>query len=336
MGNKYTKDELEKNEQASLRASKGDLTTYSGMLGDGFRIKKDWLSQILGDAHYSSLGRYKENLLKNVVVDFLPSRYSVGTGFVIFPKENEHQTASSDERLRLPEHQVSRQLDLIVYDSSNYPLVFKDGDFVVVRPEAVRSIVEVKGGLDQKGIDGALDLFIDYGRKWQQVKQLYKPHSHYPKIKAPFMYLMAWEVGVAKGYPKTDGERLRKRIVSRYSSQVSKSEIPGFPTLRAAYIYDDCIVRATFAFETSQYGYYTTQGKLTRFDQNGKAEAAGDKTIIDLLAGVQRSLETPFNESFAHVDQTNRIDVLPHKFQGFACWLKGDNFRLALPSDVDE
>ena len=120
MANKYTKDELEKNKQESLRASKGDLTTYSAMLGDSFQLKVDWLSQILGSAHYPSLGRYKENLLKNVIVDFLPSRYSVGTGFVIFPKAKD-ETTSNDEMLSLPEHHVSQQLDLIVYDSANYP-----------------------------------------------------------------------------------------------------------------------------------------------------------------------------------------------------------------------
>jgi hypothetical protein len=44
MANKYTKDELEKNKKESLRASKGDLTTYSAMLGDSFQFKVNWLS----------------------------------------------------------------------------------------------------------------------------------------------------------------------------------------------------------------------------------------------------------------------------------------------------
>ena len=325
MSKKYKKEKLEENKKAKINASDGNITTYGAMLGNSFQFKINLLSQILGSVHYPSIGTFKENLLKNVIADYLPSRYSVGTGFVMFPDLVKQENAPH-------RHQVSNQLDLIVYDSANYPVIFKDGDFVIVRPEAVRSIIEVKGSLDLGEIKSALDNFIDYGRKWKECKKREKLDKDYPKLPSPLMFLMAWGVSVNnKGYPNTDGERLRKEIVKQFR-KLDKAEIQGLPRLNTAYIYDDCIVRALFMSESRQYGYHTDKGKLTQFNSQGEAEIAGDKTIIDLLNRIQISLETPFNEVLTSVDQTNRIDVLRHEFEGFECWLKGDDLSLVLPS----
>lgn len=59
----------------------------------------------------------------------LPKNVSVGTGFVV-NQEN-----------------ISTQIDIIIYDSK-YPLMFEQGDFVIVPSESVIGIVEVKSSLD--------------------------------------------------------------------------------------------------------------------------------------------------------------------------------------------
>lgn len=38
---------------------------------------------------------------------------------------------------------ITSQIDIIVYDN-NYPTLFQEGDFVIVTPQAVRAIIEVK------------------------------------------------------------------------------------------------------------------------------------------------------------------------------------------------
>ncbi|MCW5212952.1 hypothetical protein VU04_08570, partial [Desulfobulbus sp. TB] len=61
-----------------------DLISFASLLGDSFSSKINLLSQILQDAHYPSLGTYKENLLVKVIKDYIPTNYQVGTGFVLF------------------------------------------------------------------------------------------------------------------------------------------------------------------------------------------------------------------------------------------------------------
>jgi hypothetical protein len=337
MGNQYTKEKLEENKRHFAAASKGDLTTYYSMFGSSFQSKVNLLSQIICDAHYLTLGTYKENLLKNTLQDFLPNRYSIGSGFVLFPQGKSAQVNSGDEDEDNHLRQVSRQLDLIIYNSADYPLIFNDSGFVVVRPEAVRAIIEVKGMLTQEETSDAIGLFIDYGEKWKKCRALYKSGSYYPTLKRPSMFLMSWDISVDKnGYPKTDGARLRKKIVETYKEKLNNSDIPGFPLLNNAYIYNDCIVQATHIFESSEFGYHTLRGHLTRANTTGKVELIGDKTVSDLLFNIYHSIESSPNPSFTNLDGPVQLDVCPHEHQGFEPWLKGDDWNLVDPSHFND
>lgn len=84
--------------------------------------------------HWGEDGRYKEAVLKNVIKRFLPEKYEIGTGFVIKQTKNRG------------EHLPSRQLDLIIYDNES-PILFKEGDFVILTPDSIGAIIEVKANL---------------------------------------------------------------------------------------------------------------------------------------------------------------------------------------------
>lgn len=317
-------------------ARPGDLTTFAGMLGDSFSLRLDWLAQLIGTTHAPSLGAYKERLLRSVIAQFLPRRFEVGTGFVLFPSR---RLASHDEMAALTgrSHQLSKQLDLIIYDSAEHPVVFREDDFVVLRPESVRAVIEVKGALDGRGIDSTVDALLDYGRKWKACRKFYKT-QYLPMLPVPRFYLMAWAPArTARGRPQTDGLRMRQRILRRYKSQTVEAELPGLPLLTAAYLYGDAIVSALFRLDDDghRFGFHTLRGSLVRYDEAGTPQLAGDKTIADLLAGIQWSLGTPFNAAFAYVDQTNRVDVLPHEHEGFATWLEGEKTKLVAPKHLE-
>lgn len=89
--------------------------------------------------HWGEDGRYKEVVLKNIIKRFLPEKYSVATGFVIKQTENRG------------EHLSSRQIDLIIYDNAS-PILFKEGDFVIMTPDSVRAIIEVKANIQNQGL----------------------------------------------------------------------------------------------------------------------------------------------------------------------------------------
>jgi len=84
--------------------------------------------------HHGEDGRYKEAVLKSMIKRFLPEKYVLATGFVIRP-ENDYGT-----------HESSTQVDLVIYDNSS-PVIFKEGDFVILTPDSVRAIIEVKTNL---------------------------------------------------------------------------------------------------------------------------------------------------------------------------------------------
>lgn len=82
----------------------------------------------IGNRHWGEDGRYKEVLLINYLKKILPANVSVGTGFVRNGNE------------------VTKQIDIIVFDNS-IPTLFSAGDFVIVLPESVYGIIEVKSNL---------------------------------------------------------------------------------------------------------------------------------------------------------------------------------------------
>lgn len=86
---------------------------------------KDRVRNFIGDVHWLSDGEWKESVLKSVIKRHIPANIGVGSGFIV----NETKSTS--------------QIDIILYDL-NIPILFRDGDFVIVTPDAVKGIIEVK------------------------------------------------------------------------------------------------------------------------------------------------------------------------------------------------
>jgi len=101
--------------------------------------------------HWPEDGRYKEAVLKSMIRRFLPEKYIIATGFVISPTEIRGQ------------HEASRQIDLMIYENSS-PVVFKEGDFVILTPECVRGIIEVKANLLNQDVAEVVQRANENGR----------------------------------------------------------------------------------------------------------------------------------------------------------------------------
>lgn len=94
--------------------------------------------------HWGEDGRHHEAVLKSVIRKFLPKRYELGSGFVIKPNRERG------------DHKVTKQIDIIVYDS-NYPTFFKEGDFIITTPDAVKAIISVKANLENQRTQSVYD-----------------------------------------------------------------------------------------------------------------------------------------------------------------------------------
>jgi RNA:NAD 2'-phosphotransferase (TPT1/KptA family) len=84
------------------------LTTYYDGVTKRLQIEFDLLNRLI--SHAGEKGRANENVLINLIVKFLPKRYSIGSGIIIDKDGNS-----------------SRQIDVIVYDSNFHPELFSQG-----------------------------------------------------------------------------------------------------------------------------------------------------------------------------------------------------------------
>lgn len=107
---------------------------------------KDRVRNLIGSSHWGEDGRYKEAVLKQVISRFLPSNLSIGTGFIVAKDSASHSGV------------ISPQIDIIIYDNS-YPVIFREGDLVIVTETPVKAIIEVKTKLDNSGIREAVEKF---------------------------------------------------------------------------------------------------------------------------------------------------------------------------------
>jgi hypothetical protein len=103
-----------------------DIIEFHKSIGKELDAVRDRVRNLIGGANWAEEGRYKEAVLRNVIRRFLPENLNIGTGFIL--KGNK---------------EISKQIDIIIYDNT-YPVLFREGDFVITSPESVKAIIEVK------------------------------------------------------------------------------------------------------------------------------------------------------------------------------------------------
>lgn len=123
-----------------------NLIAFYKSINEELTTVKNRVRNLIGNRHWGKEGEYKEAILRNVIRRFLPTNYSIGTGFVL---------ANYGEVSYL-----TSQIDIIIYDNA-HPLLFREGDFVIVTPQAVRAIIEVKTQLKATQFEKIVRKIID-------------------------------------------------------------------------------------------------------------------------------------------------------------------------------
>lgn len=112
---------------------------YFGSFASEIQSKLHRLSKIV--KHPTTQGDYHEEIIRVVLRNFLPKRFSVKKGFVYKGPE-----------------QVSKQIDLMVVDeNSPAAYVFQEGSFAIVLPQAVVAVMEIKTNLNANDFDKGLE-----------------------------------------------------------------------------------------------------------------------------------------------------------------------------------
>jgi hypothetical protein len=162
-----------------------DITKFYESISYELMGVKDRVRNIIGDSHWFSDGKYKEVVLKNIITKFLPQGFSIGNGFVI-----------NSER------EITGEIDLIIYDNSS-PILFKEGDFVIVLANSVRAIIQVKTRVGD--ITQLRDAIMKANEDGKIIKSILTKNRYL------FNGVFAYESDISENSLKTALERLYKQ-----------------------------------------------------------------------------------------------------------------------------
>jgi len=109
-------------------------------LSQKLRADFEFLSSQL--SHSLSTGEAREFVLKELLRQYLPARLGVEKGIVISSVENEPP---------------SKQIDIIIYDKLNIPILYNAGNLRIFPIEGVYAVIEVKSNLNSKTLKDAIE-----------------------------------------------------------------------------------------------------------------------------------------------------------------------------------
>lgn len=147
--------------KAQEKAWRNAMNNFNLSFTREVQTKIERLDEVIGGHHWLSVGTYKERVIRDQIAAYVPKQYSVGTGFVMGKNGG-----------------ISKQIDLLVWDSTHYSPWFVDGDFVVIPPKAVRIAIEVKGNLTRKALREGLenlDSLSQFSEEWLRLQAWDQP-----------------------------------------------------------------------------------------------------------------------------------------------------------------
>jgi len=106
-----------------------DFKKYHKSIASELRAVKDRIRNLIGDRHWQSDGEHKEAVLRRVLRTHLAQSLEVGGGFVC------------------AEHGTSTQVDILI-TRRNKPTLFREGETLLVTPDSVACLIEVKTRID--------------------------------------------------------------------------------------------------------------------------------------------------------------------------------------------
>ncbi|TMP28597.1 hypothetical protein CWB99_10470 [Pseudoalteromonas rubra] len=163
-----------------------------------------------GAAHKGEDGRFVEDLLSEYLKKFLPNGIEILTGFILRPAV---KTGGSGKKRKPDQDEHSSQLDIIIYDSMNFPVFQRFGDSVVVPPEGVVGIISVKKHLNDGDIVRECEALYQAAKLCRSLESTRGKSS----VRGPFLSLVSMKSNIKKVNSETL-EWIFERMQTVYSS----------------------------------------------------------------------------------------------------------------------
>lgn len=172
-----------------------------------------------GAAHHGEDGRYVEDLIREYLSKFLPKDLEVLTGFVLRPAV---KTGEKGRERNNDSDQHSTQLDIIVYDTCQYPVFQRFGDSVIVPPEGVVALISVKKHLNDGDIKKECKALWDASKFCRTLAS----NDSTNKVRGPYLAIVSMHSKIQK---KTTDELAW--IFGKIREGYEGEEIPSFDNL---------------------------------------------------------------------------------------------------------
>jgi hypothetical protein len=124
---------------------KQDLLSYHRSVGRQIQTEERRIRDLIGSSHWGTDGAHKESVLRNIIRNFAPEIFRIGTGFVCYPSTVEDSP------------QNSSQIDILI-TSKDSPTLYRNEGLHIVTPECVKALIEVKTNVSN---GEKLDLIIE-------------------------------------------------------------------------------------------------------------------------------------------------------------------------------
>jgi len=123
------------------------MEEYYQRIQDKLLIQKDMIDTLLKTQNTRVRSDYYEAIVRDLVRESVSKSFSVARGIILSE-----------------EGQNSEECDLILYESSAFDTWFQSGEIVVISPEAVRAVVEIKRTLASGSIKDAINNLLSVSR----------------------------------------------------------------------------------------------------------------------------------------------------------------------------
>lgn len=119
-----------------------DVSAYFESLSQEFKAVQNRVRYLINRSHEDTHGHWNESILRSVLRRHLPGNNEVSRGFIVAPDGN------------------TKEIDILIRDTT-FPVLFQDGELVIVTTDAVRAIIEVKAKLRRSDENKVLDKLVE-------------------------------------------------------------------------------------------------------------------------------------------------------------------------------
>lgn len=135
------------------------MEEYFSLVSNELLGKLDQIKEFI-KKHNPTIGVLTEEILRDFLRNYLPKQVSVEQGFILSP-----------------DGKMSKQCDVLIYDSNRYAPFYRLNDIVVVPADSVLAIVEVKTTINKSIFDQVVLYFKDVGQISNAKKYLFMYNS---------------------------------------------------------------------------------------------------------------------------------------------------------------